>query len=165
MTECCESIVEICFTIFSGSGFFTVLLYAPSMAKLRDEEFNFCNKIVILNVTVHSWLWLCVSKRVRWKKHEGKVMQSDIPILPEKRCQISERSKGSEGHNDDTVCVCVWESALTLFKLTAEDNPLATSLLLLWDAVPALKTSEAIGGEKCFVISTFSMAQFKCSPN
>lgn len=64
MTECCESIVEICFTIFSGSGFFTVLLYAPSMAKLKDEEFNFCNKIVILNVTVHSWLWLCASKGV-----------------------------------------------------------------------------------------------------
>lgn len=51
MTECCGSIVEVCFTIFSGSGFFTVLLYALSMAKLRDEEFNFCNKIVILNVT------------------------------------------------------------------------------------------------------------------
>lgn len=61
MTECCESIVEICFTIFSGSGFFTVLLYAPSMAKLRDEEFNFCNKIVILNVRVHSWLYVNIS--------------------------------------------------------------------------------------------------------
>lgn len=75
MTECCESIVEICFTIFSGSGFFTVLLYAPSMAKLRDEEFNFCNKIVILNVTVLSWLWLCALGGVivtEGKEHEEK---------------------------------------------------------------------------------------------
>lgn len=39
----------------SGSGlFFTVLLYAPSMAKLRDEEYKFCNKIVILNIKVFS---------------------------------------------------------------------------------------------------------------
>lgn len=72
MTECCESIVEICFTIFSGSGFFTVLLYAPSMAKLRDEEYNFCNKIVILNVRVHSWLWLCASEPVRESDNEGR---------------------------------------------------------------------------------------------
>lgn len=70
MTECRESIfLEICFTIFSGSGFFTVLLYAPSMAKLRDEEFNFCNKIVILNVTVHSWLWLCESEYLKLREH------------------------------------------------------------------------------------------------
>lgn len=69
MTECCESIVEICFTIFSGSGFFTVLLYAPSMAKLRDEEYNFCNKIVILNVRVRSWFWLCAFEPCEEKGH------------------------------------------------------------------------------------------------
>lgn len=32
--------------------------------KLRDEEFNFCNKIVILNVTVNSWLGLRASEGV-----------------------------------------------------------------------------------------------------
>lgn len=86
MTECCGSIVEICFTIFSGSGFFTVLLYAPSMAKLRDEEFNFCNKIVILNVTVHSSLYVNTSVRGRLKKVVKLCLSAAALLRGDYRC-------------------------------------------------------------------------------
>lgn len=47
-------------------------------------------------------------------------------------------------------CLC----AVSLLKLTAEDNPLpALLLLLLRDAESCTKDSEVVGGEKCFVIS------------
>lgn len=146
MTECCESIVEICFTIFSGSGFFTVLLYAPSMAKLRDEEFNFCNKIVILNVTVHSWLWLCASKcpRERGMREGNTERVGDIQFLPrpnskeeelvdrEVKCPKSVKvRKRALGKRKETVWVPVCLCAVALYKLTAEDNPLAVLLSLL----------------------------------
>lgn len=50
------------------------------MAKPRDEEFNFCNKIVILNVTVLPWLWLCASEGViitQGREVRGKATQSE----------------------------------------------------------------------------------------
>lgn len=43
-------------------------------------------------------------------------------------------------NRNESVWVCVCLCAATLFQLTAEDEPLAASLLL-WDAAPALKTA------------------------
>lgn len=55
-----------------GLGFLLYCYMLQAWQKLRDEEFNFCNKIVILNVTARSWLWLCASKHVKGESTEGR---------------------------------------------------------------------------------------------
>ena len=191
MTECCEGIVEICFTIFSGSGFFTVLLYAPSMAKLRDEEFNFCNKIVILKCHSAFLLWLCAWKHVR--KKERKVVRRGRTRKVTQRETETERGrdqmqhfllscsdfkageliawwvkcpKGNEGHKEGArderwagVGACELRAQGLFWSWLQKQK--ATRCFVV--AAPAAssrgartKDSQAVGGEKCFVISASS---------
>lgn len=176
MTECWKHCWNLLYYLLWVWVFYCIVICSKHGKTVTLSITIFITKIKFFISQCIPWLWLCASKQNVWggerawgREEGGSGCRSRDDIL-----DITVKSwcaKVSEGHTEGSwkqewkrvgVCVFVRSDSLSADCRRWAARCVAAAVAVRCSAGTKRQRGR-VGGEKCFVISAFSMAQFKSS--